>query len=132
LTYAWRVENGGRAVGVLALVFDLEREAQMIFERLAARDEVVAFVDGQGRVVVSNDAARLPAGHRLQLRPGAASLRLGGMPYLVAQAQGRPYQGYPGPGWSAVALIPVELASDTTSCPRWRWSSRARRCSPSA
>jgi chemotaxis signal transduction protein len=110
LTYAWRVESGGRAVGVLALVFDLEREAKMIFERLATRDEVVAFVDGQGRVVVSNDAARLPSGHRLALRDGAASLRLGGMPYLVAQAQGRPYQGYPGPGWSAVALIPVELA----------------------
>jgi hypothetical protein len=117
LTYAWRVEHGGRAVGVLALVFDLEREAQMIFERLATRDEVVAFVDGQDRVVVSNDAARLPPGHRLLLHAGTASLRLGGIPYLVAQAQGRPYQGYPGPGWSAVALIPVELAFEHDELP---------------
>ncbi|MEP6505134.1 MAG: cache domain-containing protein, partial [Betaproteobacteria bacterium] len=110
LTYAWRVESGGRAVGVLALVFDLEREAQMIFERLATHDEVIAFVDGQGRAVVSNDAARLPPGHLVALRAGAGSLRLGGVTHLVAQCDGEPYQGYAGPGWSAVALAPVELA----------------------
>ena len=110
LTHAWRVESGGRVVGVLALVFDLEREAQMIFERLATREEVLAFVDAQGRVVVSNDAARLPSGHPIALRPDSASLRLGGIAYLVAQAQGRPYQGHAGPGWSAVALIPVAVA----------------------
>ena len=110
LTYAWRVEQGGRAVGVLALVFDLEREAAMIFERLAAHDEVLAFVDGQGRIVVSNDIARLPPGHRLGLRDGGAALRLGGVTHLVTQRHGRAYQGYPGPGWSTVALAPVELA----------------------
>ncbi len=110
LTYAWRVEQGGRAVGVLALVFDLEREARLIFERLATRDEVLAFVDGHGRVVVSNDAARLPPGHRVGLRDGAASLRLGGVTHLATQRRGQPYQGYPGPGWSTVALAPVELA----------------------
>ena len=110
LTYAWRVEQNGHAVGVLALVFDLEREARMIFERLATHDEVLAFVDGQGRVVVSNDAARLPPGHRVGLRDGAASLRLGGVTHLVTQRRGQPYQGYPGPGWATVALAPVELA----------------------
>ena len=110
LTYAWRVEQGGRAIGVLALVFDLEREAAMIFERLATQDEVLAFVDGQGRVVVSNDMARLPPGHRLGLRDGAAATRLGGVTHLVTQRLGRPYQGYPGPGWSTVSLAPVELA----------------------
>jgi hypothetical protein len=110
LTYAWRVEQGGRPVGVLALVFDLEREAAMIFERLASRDEVLAFVDAQQRVVVSNDAARLPPGHLMALRAGSASLRLGGVTHLVTQRQGRPYQGYAGPGWSSVALAPVELA----------------------
>jgi len=110
LTYAWRVEQGGRAVGVLALMFDLEREAAMVFERLAAHDEVLAFVDGQGRVVVSNDAARLPPGHRLGPRDGAAALRLGGVTHLAAQRHGQAYQGYPGPGWSTVALAPAELA----------------------
>jgi hypothetical protein len=110
LTYAWRVAHGGRPVGVLALVFDLEREAAMIFERLAANDEVLAFVDAHQRVVVSNDAARLPSGHRLALRAGAASLRLGGVTHLVTQRHGQPYQGYAGPGWSTVALAPAELA----------------------
>ncbi len=110
LTYSWRVEQGGRAVGVLALVFDLEREARMIFERLATHDEVLAFVDGHGRVVVSNDATRLPPGRPMALRAGASSLRLGGVTHLVTQRRGQPYQGYPGPGWSTVALAPVELA----------------------
>ena len=110
LTYAWRVEQNGRAVGVLALVFDLEREAAMIFERLATGDEVLAFVDAHQRVVVSSDAARLPPGHLVALRAGAASLRLGGVTHLVTQRHGQPYQGYPGPGWSTVALAPVELA----------------------
>ena len=110
LTYAWRVEQGGRPVGVLALVFDLEREAAMIFERLAAHDEVLAFVDARQRVVVSNDAARLPPGHQMTMRAGAASLRLGGVTHLATQRHGQPYQGYAGPGWSTVALAPVELA----------------------
>ena len=110
LTYAWRVEHGGRAVGVLALVFDLEREAAMIFERLAHDDEVLAFVDARRRVVLSNDAARLPAGHLVAPPPGASALRLGGVTHVLAQRAGRPYQGYAGPGWATVALAPVELA----------------------
>jgi chemotaxis signal transduction protein len=110
LTYSWRVEQGGRTVGVLALVFDLEREAGLIFERLATRDEVLAFVDAQQRVVVSNDSARLPPGHQMVLQRGTGSLRLGGVTHLVAQRHGQPYQGYAGPGWSTLALAPVELA----------------------
>jgi len=110
LTYAWRVERDGRAVGVLALVFDLEREAGTIFERLAHDDEVLAFVDAGDRVVVSNDVARLPPGHRVALRPDAASLRLGGVTHVAARRSGQPYQGYAGPGWAVVALAPVELA----------------------
>src|SRR3982751_6967742 len=43
-------------------------------------------------------------------RAGAAALRLGGVTHLVTQRHGQPYQGYPGPGWSTVALAPVELA----------------------
>lgn len=110
LTYAWRVEHGGQAVGVLALVFDLEREAAMIFERLAHEDEVLAFVDARGRVVLSNDAARLPPGRVVASKDGRASLRLGGVTHVAARRSGRPYQGYAGPGWSVVALAPVDLA----------------------
>ncbi len=110
LTYAWRVEHGGRAVGVLALEFDLAREARMIFDRLSSDDELLAFVDAAGRVVVSNDAARLAAGHPVALRPGAVAMRLGGVSYVAAQRSGQPYQGYAGPGWSVLAMSPVELA----------------------
>jgi chemotaxis signal transduction protein len=117
LTYSWRVEQGGRSVGVLALVFDLEREARMIFERLATHDEVLAFIDSHGRVVVSNDAGRLPPGHQMALRAGTSSLRLGGVTHLVTQHHGQPYQGYPGPGWSAVSLAPVELVFGEDDAP---------------
>ena len=110
LTYAWRVERDGRAIGVLALEFDLAHEARMIFERLSTDDELLAFVDASGHVVVSSDVARLPAGHQLALRAGAASLRLGGITYVATRGVGHPYQGYAGPGWSVVALSPVELA----------------------
>ena len=110
LTHAWRVEKEGRAVGVLALVFDLEREATLIFERLARHDEVLAFVDASDRVVLTNDVARLPPGRRVALGPDAASLRLGGVTHVVARRAARPYQGYAGPGWATVALAPVELA----------------------
>jgi chemotaxis signal transduction protein len=112
LTYAWRVQSGGRAVGVLALVFDLAHEAPLIFDRLAVGDGLLAFVDASRRVIVANDPARLPAGRVVALRPGEAALRLGGIPYVAAQRTGRPYQGYAGPGWSVVALTPVEVAFD--------------------
>ena len=115
LTYAWRVEYEGRAVGVLALEFDLAREARMVFERLADADELLAFVGADGRVIVSNDAARLPAGLRAAVRDGAVSLRLGGIAHVVARREARSYQGYGGPGWSALALAPVELAFQSDS-----------------
>jgi len=110
LTHARRVEHEGRAVGVLALVFDLEREATLIFERLAREDEVLAFVDADDRVVLSNDAARLPPGRRIAARPDAAALRLGGVTHVVARRAAQAYQGYTGPGWAALALAPAELA----------------------
>jgi hypothetical protein len=118
LTYSWRVESNGRTVGVLALEFDLAREARMIFERLSTADELLAFLDAAGRVVVSSDSARLPAGHRVSLRPGSDSIRLGGVTYVVTQRRGQPYQGYPGPGWAGIAMSPLELAfghDDATS-----------------
>jgi len=113
LTYAWRVEQGGRAVGVLALEFDLGQEARMVFEKLAAEDELLAFVGPDGRVVVSNDPARLPAGQLVAAKADAVAARLGGVPHLFARRGATPYQGYGGPGWSALAMAPVELAFQT-------------------
>jgi chemotaxis signal transduction protein len=97
-------------IGVMAADPVLVDCCAAIFERLATRDEVLAFVDAQGRVVISNDAARRPAGRHIGLRPGTATLRLGGVTHLAAQRQGGPDQGYAGPGWFALALAPVEVA----------------------
>ena len=110
LAFACRVEHEGRAVGVLVLVFDLEREAARIFERLASRDELIAFVDEQGRVVASSDGARLPPGRRLGVDGEQAALRLGGVTHLAAQRHPAARRGMADAGWSAVALAPAELA----------------------
>ena len=110
LTLACRIEHEGRAVGVLGVAFDLERVAAAIFERLAPRDDVLAVVDGQGRVAISSDAASLPPGRGLGMRDGAPTVRLGGVTHLAARRAGRPQEGRPGPGWSVMALVPLELA----------------------
>jgi len=110
LTYAYRVESNGQTVGILALEFDVRVEVQTILAPLCDRNEMVAFLDRDGRVLLSSDPVLLPAGHRLPLRPGASSIRLGGVQYVVAQCRAKPYQGYAGPGWSAVALVVAELA----------------------
>jgi chemotaxis signal transduction protein len=96
---------------VLALEFDLLAEADMVFGRLAAGDELVAFLDAAGRVVVSNDPLRLPAGYRPRL-PGSGTphVRLAGQSYVAVQRKPKPYQGYEGPGWSAIALVAADTA----------------------
>lgn len=112
LAWAARVEHGGRVAGVLALAFDLEREAARIFEALAAHDEVLAYVDAEGRVVVSNDARRLPPGRRVAGVPGSPALRLAGAACVAAQRMpataAAPAEAWP--RWGAVAVAPVELA----------------------
>lgn len=117
LTYAYRVESAGQTVGILALVFDVRVEVQTILAPLCDRNEMVAFLDRDGRVLLSSDPVLLPAGHRLPLRSGASSMRLGGVQYIVAQCRPKPYQGYAGPGWSAVALVVAELAFEDEGHP---------------
>jgi chemotaxis signal transduction protein len=110
LTYAYRVEHAGRAVGVLALHFDMLGEARTIFGRLASPNGVIAFLNAKREVVLSSDRLALPAGYALRLQQDVPSVRLGGQQYIVAERQAAPYQGYAGPGWSALALMPADLA----------------------
>ncbi len=112
LTYAYRVESGGKAVGILALEFDVRTEVRTILAPLCNRNEMLAFLDKEGRVLLSSDRVLLPMGYQVPLRPGAVSLRLSGVQYIVAQRSPQPYQGYAGPGWSAVALLVAEIAFD--------------------
>lgn len=113
LTYAHRVQHGGQTLGVLALEFDLQTEAGAIFGRLCTGEDLVAFLDADNRVLLSNDELRLPAGYRLALREDASTIRLGGQPYVVSRRHAHPYQGYAGPGWSAVALLPADVAFES-------------------
>jgi chemotaxis signal transduction protein len=111
LTYAAAVRDAkGRHAGVLALEFDLLAEAETVFGRLAAGDELVAFLDSNGRVVVSNDPLRLPVGYRPQLPGATPHVRLAGQSYVAVQRKPKPYQGYEGPGWSAIALVAADTA----------------------
>jgi len=117
LTYAYRVESGGQTVGILALEFDVRAEVRTILAPLCHRNEMVAFLGQDGCVLLSSDRVVLPMGYRIALRPGATSLRLGGVQYIVAQRSPKPYQGYAGPGWSAIALLAAEVAFDAHSGP---------------
>ncbi len=107
LTYASAV---GQSAGVLVLVFDLIDEVRRVFDRLANADELFAFVDSAGLVVASNDPVRLPTGSRAPLPQASAHVRLAGQSYVAVQRRPQPYQGYEGPGWTALAMVPCDVA----------------------
>ena len=102
---------GGAAIGVLCLSFRLEDEMQGVFRQLLPEGDrcVLALQDGEGRVVLSSDPWQIPAGARLRV---AADGRLlfAGRDYLAVPAAASGYEGYHGPGWSALALLPLERA----------------------
>lgn len=122
LVYARRVEADGRLLGVLCLVFDLADEMPTVFESLRGTNAnegeddgvLLALVDGEGRVLGASDALQLPAGWRLP-RAGAAGARVVhhlSRRYLAVVRDTHGFQGYAGPGWRGVALLPIDLAFD--------------------
>lgn len=116
LVYAWRVERPGqRPLGVLILVFRLADEMEGIFGNLIAPDDwtVLACASPDGTIIASSCPIQAPAGLKLQpsaLRPSDKPLRLGGRQYLAVAYEAAGYQGYPGPGWSCIGLLPLEAA----------------------
>ncbi len=116
LVYAWRVEDKARRpLGVLVLVFRLADEMAGIFRKLLPEDDwtVLGCVTPQGEVVAGSCAIQLPAGSALS--PAALSgdkpiVKLGGRQYLAVACRGTGYQGYLGPGWIGVGLLPLEAA----------------------
>lgn len=118
LVYAFRVTDlNGTALGVLALVFRLDDEMQGIFGNLIPADDwaLLACVTPQGQVIASSCAIQLPTGYRLPgalLRANGESVRLGGRQYLALGCEPSPYQGYGGPGWHGLGLIPIDTAFD--------------------
>lgn len=119
LVYAYRVCDGDEHVlGVLALVFRLDDEMRGIFSNLLGESSftVLATVDSQGRVVASSSPIQLPVGTLLE-RPICEAdgnvVRLAGREYLAVACPAHSYQGYPGPAWRGLGLIPLEFAFES-------------------
>ncbi|CAN7552570.1 chemotaxis protein CheW [Bosea sp. LjRoot237] len=116
LVYAWRVERPGqRPLGVLLLVFRLADEMEGIFRKLIPPEDwtVLACVGPDGSVIASSCPIQVPAGVKLPaqaLRASEQPLRFGGRQYLAVACTAAGYQGYPGPGWTCVGLLPLEIA----------------------
>ncbi len=117
LVYAWRVEARGRQrpLGVLILVFRLADEMEGIFRNLIPEDDwtVLACVAPDGTIIASSCPFQAPQGLKLPqaaLSVGERPLRLGGRQYLAVSCVAAGYQGYPGPGWSCIGLLPLEVA----------------------
>jgi chemotaxis signal transduction protein len=119
LLYAHRIENqAGAPTAVLVLRFRFEDEMQRIFETMVGtRDTLsVVLLDASQQVVASSDPAQWPIGTLLRpLIPGQPGLvRHAGLESLAVDCPAQPYQGYPGPGWRARALVPLGSAFPRT------------------
>lgn len=119
LLYAHRVESDRAVVGTLCLQFNLSDEMPAIFNAIqgaAAPDDgtVVALVDAQGGVIGTNDPLQLPIGwHIPQARQaGTTTVRHLGREYLLVVRDTHGFQGYTGPGWRGLAMIPMDMAFD--------------------
>ena len=109
LLYAAAIPGGG----VLCLSFRFDDEMARLFARLSDGTDgtVVALLDGQGRVTASSDGWQLPVGFAVPAMPeGRHAVRLAGREYLGVRTPAAGFQGYAGPGWTGIALVPVDLA----------------------
>ena len=124
LIYAHHVAAQGRRVGVLCLEFRLADEMPAIFDSIQAGatpeqgdDAVLALIDAAGRVITSSDALQLPSGWLLPRADvaGVHMLRHLSRRYLMVVRDTLGFQGYAGPGWRAVALLPLDVAFDESA-----------------
>jgi len=116
LLYAYRVDSSeGEFLGVLALDFRLDNEMEGVFAKQIGEDDfsLLATVDANGHVVATSSAIQLPVGTRLErrlLQARGEVVHLAGRQYLAVSCPAHSYQGYPGPGWLGLGLVPVEFA----------------------
>ncbi len=123
LVYAQRVlaTGGQRVVGVLCLSFRFDDECRRVFESLREADDwrVLALADADGRVIASSDALQLPPGAVIEppATPGVRLLRFAGRRWLATHCTAHAYQGYGGPGWFGLGLVPLDVAfeADTSA-----------------
>ncbi|MCB6182100.1 chemotaxis protein CheW [Leeia sp. TBRC 13508] len=116
LLYAYRVSQGRFASpGVLALSFRIHDELDRIFSQLQDESShvVLGLLDSAGQVIAASDPWQLPKGAKLKVEQGKMQLiRFSGQAYLAYASQTRGYQGYQGPGWQGLVLMPLTLAFD--------------------
>ena len=116
LIYAYRIKSErGETLGVLALCFRFADEMQRIFQSLAMPDDpgVMVLLDDSNQVISSSDPWQVPLGAGFSVAPGSLQrLRFAGRSYLAFASASKGYQGYPGPGWRGLVMMPVEQAFD--------------------
>lgn len=115
LIYAYRIRSEtGQTLGVLALCFRFADEMRRIFrdlQTLGEGSDVLALLDDAGEVISSSDPWQLPVGASLSVASGSLQrLRFAGRGYLAYASDTNGYQGYMGPGWRGLVLIPVDQA----------------------
>lgn len=114
LVYAWRVTSAyGEVLGVLGLYFRFEDEMERIFAGLSQADDagVLILLDEAGKVIASQDRWQVPLGARIPLNgPGLQRVRFAGRNYFALLSASRGYQGYMGPGWRGLILVPLDQA----------------------
>ena len=114
LIYAYKITSGlGDTLAVLALCFRFGDEMTRIFQGLAQADDagVMALLDAGGQVIASSDRWQVPLGAELQVASGSLQrLRFAGRSYLAFASDTKGYQGYMGPGWRGLVLMPVDHA----------------------
>ena len=114
LFYAVRVQDEqGAVLGALFLCFDFENEVKRIFASLQRRGDwsVITLLDEAGVVIASSDASQVAPGAVVDVAPGDGHLmRFAGRKYLASRRLPQGFQGYMGPGWSALVLVPLDAA----------------------
>lgn len=114
LFYAVRVQDdSGAVLGALFLCFDFEIEVKRIFASLQRRGDwsVITLLDEAGVVIASSDASQVAPGAVIDVAPGDGQLmRFAGRKYLASRRLAQGFQGYMGPGWSALVLVPLDAA----------------------
>ena len=112
LIYSHRVEWDGQAHGVLCLCFRFEDECDGIFSGLLTGADwtVVALLDAANRVIASSDQHQLPVGARVEAGSDEGIIRFSGREFLAVTRIAQPYQGYAGPSWRGLVMVPLDRA----------------------
>lgn len=115
LIYSSRItdDKNHQVLGVLSLCFKFDDESLGIFNYLDNGDQsVVALLDEHCRVIASSDRWQLPVGAPLQASTKREYdfLFFAGNEYVATAVTTAGYQGYEGPGWIGLAMMPMQYA----------------------